>query len=93
MDQTYPPQPPAPSAAYPVQYSVDYPDRPLNRLITFFRLFVVIPIAIVLSLVEGGFTYGYGGRPDDHDRCRRRSARPAGAADDPVSPEVPALVV
>ncbi len=48
-------------AAYPVQYSVDYPDRPLNRLTTFFRAFVIIPIAIVLSLVEGGFTYGYGG--------------------------------
>jgi len=24
--------------AYPVQYSVDYPDRPLNRLTTFFQL-------------------------------------------------------
>jgi hypothetical protein len=60
MDQPYPPQPPAPAVAYPVQYSVDYPDRPLNRLTTFFRLLVVIPIAIVLSLVEGGFTYGYG---------------------------------
>jgi hypothetical protein len=61
MDQPHPPQPPAPLAAYPVQYSVDYPDRPLNRLTTFFRAFVIIPIAIVLSLVEGGFTYGYGG--------------------------------
>ena len=36
-------------APYPVQYSVDYPDRPLNRLSTFFRLFMVIPIAIVTS--------------------------------------------
>jgi hypothetical protein len=61
MDQPHPAQPLAPAVAYPVQYSVDYPDRPLNRLTTFFRLFVVIPIAIVLSLVEGGFTYGYGG--------------------------------
>ena len=26
--------------AYPVQFSVDYPDRPLNRLTTFFRIFV-----------------------------------------------------
>ena len=49
-----------PGRRYPVQYSVDYPDRPLNRLTTFFRLVVVIPIAIVLSLVEGGYTYGYG---------------------------------
>jgi hypothetical protein len=39
---------------YPVQFSVDYPDRALNRLTTFFRIFVVIPIAIVLGTVSGG---------------------------------------
>ena len=39
---------------YPVQFSVDYPDRPLNRLSTAFRIFLVIPIAIVLSAVSGG---------------------------------------
>src|ERR1019366_6934320 len=49
-----------PDEPYPVQYSVDYPDRPLNRLSTFFRLFLVIPIAIVLALIEGG-GYAYGG--------------------------------
>jgi len=49
-----------PDAPYPVQYSVDYPDRPLNRLTTFFRVFTVIPIAIVLALLEGG-SYAYGG--------------------------------
>src|SRR3984957_12344267 len=49
-----------PDAPYPVQYSVDYPDRPLNRLTTFFRLFTLIPIVIVLSLIEGG-GYAYGG--------------------------------
>ncbi len=38
---------------YPVTYSVDYPDRNLNRLTTFFRIFVAIPILIVLSLVVG----------------------------------------
>jgi hypothetical protein len=38
---------------YPVQFSVDYPDRPLNRLSTAFRIFVVIPIAIVLGAVSG----------------------------------------
>jgi len=41
-------------ATYPVQFSVDYPDRPLNRLTTFFRLFTAIPIAIVLGAVAGG---------------------------------------
>ncbi len=39
---------------YPVQFSVDYPDRPLNRLTTFFRFFTAIPIAIVLGTVAGG---------------------------------------
>lgn len=39
---------------YPVQFSVDYPDRPLNRLTTFFRPIVAIPIAIVLAAVNGG---------------------------------------
>jgi Domain of unknown function (DUF4389) len=38
-------------AQYPVNFSVDYPDRDLNRLTTFFRLFTVIPIAIVASLL------------------------------------------
>ena len=40
--------------AYPVQLSVDYPDRPLNRLTTFFRLFLAIPICIVAATVGGG---------------------------------------
>lgn len=40
-------------AAYPVQFSVDYPDRPLNRLTTAFRIFVAIPILIVLGSVSG----------------------------------------
>jgi hypothetical protein len=39
---------------YPVQFSVDYPDRPLNRLTTGFRIFVAIPILIVLGTVSGG---------------------------------------
>src|ERR1043166_5838901 len=38
---------------YPVQFSVDYPDRPLNRLTTGFRIFVAIPILIVLGAVSG----------------------------------------
>ncbi len=34
---------------YPVQFSVDYPDRDLNRLTTAFRIIVAIPIIIVLA--------------------------------------------
>jgi Domain of unknown function (DUF4389) len=41
-------------ATYPVQFAVDYPDRPLDRLTTLLRLFVAIPILIVLGSVAGG---------------------------------------
>jgi uncharacterized protein DUF4389 len=39
---------------YPIRFSVDYPDRDLNRLTTFFRVFMAIPIVIVLGSVNGG---------------------------------------
>ena len=38
---------------HPVQFDVEYPDRDLSRLTTFFRAFTVIPIAIVLGTVSG----------------------------------------
>jgi hypothetical protein len=37
-----------------MQFSVDYPDRPLDRLTTALRIFIIIPIAIVLALLSGG---------------------------------------
>ena len=37
--------------AYPATLDIDYPDRELDGLTTFFRLFTAIPIAIVLALV------------------------------------------
>jgi len=40
--------------AYPVSYSVEYPDRDLDRLTTLFRPIVAIPILIVLAVVAGG---------------------------------------
>jgi hypothetical protein len=40
-------------AVYPVQFAVDYPDRPLNRLTSAFRIFVAIPILILLGTVSG----------------------------------------
>ena len=43
-----------PDGDYPVQFSVDYPDRPLNRLTTFFRIFTAIPILILLAAIGGG---------------------------------------
>jgi hypothetical protein len=48
---------------HPVRFSVDYPDRPLNRLTTAFRIFTVIPILIVLASI-GGYTSGGDYDPD-----------------------------
>jgi hypothetical protein len=39
--------------AHPVSFAVDYPDRHLNRLSTAFRIFAVIPIAIVIGSIGG----------------------------------------
>jgi len=56
------------STAYPVNLSIDYPDRNLNRLTTFFRLFMAIPIFIIIGFLtsanyggtaEGGESYQY----------------------------------
>ena len=46
-------QTPTGETAYPVQFSVDYPDRDLNRLTTAFRLFMAIPILIVVASLGG----------------------------------------
>jgi hypothetical protein len=44
---------------YPATLSVDYPDRELNRLTSFFRLIMIIPIVILLCLVNGSvFRWG-----------------------------------
>ncbi|MDE3073941.1 MAG: DUF4389 domain-containing protein [Chloroflexota bacterium] len=54
---------------FPATLEVDYPDRELDRLTTFFRPFTVIPIAIILALISGptirgssaNFLFGSGG--------------------------------
>jgi hypothetical protein len=38
---------------YPATLSIDYPEKPLDKLTTFFRLITIIPIAIVLDMVSG----------------------------------------
>ena len=40
---------------YPVQFSVDYPDQPLNRLTTLFRWILIIPVYL-LGLVLTTYT-------------------------------------
>lgn len=59
MSSAPPPTPPA-ASAYPVTFAVDYPERELNRLTTFFRAFTVIPILIVAALLPGGGLTQYG---------------------------------
>jgi hypothetical protein len=44
---------------YPVTLKVDFPER-LSRLTTFFRIFTIIPIAIIIGLLTGGFEWTSG---------------------------------
>jgi len=54
----------SPAGGYPVQFSVAYPDRDLNRLTTAFRLIVGIPIVIVAGTLGGHESFA-SGRGDD----------------------------
>ncbi len=45
---------------YPVQFSVDYPDRPLDRMATAFRIIIAIPILILLGTISGGEAIRFG---------------------------------
>ena len=47
------------AGGYPVQFDVAYPDRDLNRLTTFFRIIVAIPI-IILAATLGGEHWNWG---------------------------------
>jgi len=50
------------SPGYPIQFDVDYPDRPRDRTTTLFRLILAIPILVVLATI--GAT-GFGAAGDD----------------------------
>ena len=41
------------AVSYPVRFSVEYPERDLNRATTFFRLFMAIPILVLAGSVGG----------------------------------------
>jgi hypothetical protein len=45
---------------YAVRFAVDYPEGELNRVTSFFRVFVAIPILVVLATVSGG-SLAFGG--------------------------------
>jgi uncharacterized protein DUF4389 len=47
---------------YPLQFDVDFPTRPLNRVSTAFRIFAAIPILIVLSALTNELSQGSGHR-------------------------------
>ena len=53
-----------PAPAYALTLDVAYPDRPLNRLTSAFRIFTVIPIAIVLATL--GTITASGSSGDDY---------------------------
>lgn len=55
------PTPAASNPGYPATLAIDYPDRELNRLTSFFRIFTVIPIAIILSLLTNSNHAAFGG--------------------------------
>ena len=46
------------SAGYPARLDIEYPEGGLDRVKTLFRIILVIPIAIVVSLITGSFS-GY----------------------------------
>ena len=43
-----------PTTPYPLTFSVDYPDRPLNRLTTGLRFLWIIPIGVIAGLLGSG---------------------------------------
>ena len=46
---------------YPVQFKVDYPDRPLDRVSTLLRVLYFIPIFMVIAAISGvGFDFQFG---------------------------------
>lgn len=45
-------------AKYPVSLEIDYPDRDLDRITTFFRPLVALPVLVLLALVSGSATHG-----------------------------------
>ena len=46
---------PYPTATrYPLTFFVDYPDKPLSRLSTFFRVLWIIPILVIATLLTSG---------------------------------------
>jgi hypothetical protein len=56
------PTPPAASApSYPVSLTVEYPEGPRNRVTVFFRLFLAVPVIVLLNMFVGSpWSYNFG---------------------------------
>lgn len=46
---------------HPIEFAVDYPDRPLKRLSTLLRPVFGLPVLIMLAVLEGATLGGGGG--------------------------------
>ena len=68
-------EPPAPTA-YAARLDIDYPDQ-LDRVTTFFRLVLVIPIAIVIGVLTAGATQTVTTRPVRRSPRRAAASPPA----------------
>ena len=69
------------ASAYPVQLSVEYPDRDLDRVTTAFRLIWAIPILILVATIQGDPAAGWDdartwqlGRAQRHSPALRAAA-------------------
>jgi len=49
------------TAAYPLEFDIDYPDRKLNRLTSAFRLLLAVPILVALTAIGGVTAVSTGG--------------------------------
>ena len=58
---------------YPVQFDIDYPSEPLNRLTTAFRVLIAIPIVVVFTMLSGSVF-------NDNDHSTQNSLVIGGAA-------------
>jgi hypothetical protein len=73
---------------YPVEFSVDYLDEPRDRLSVFLRVFMIIPIAILLAVISGqsGGVPSFGGAAGG-------TLLLGPLYDDCIPPEIPKVVV
>jgi hypothetical protein len=78
------------SASYLVSLKIDYPEKDLNRLTSVFRLFLIVPIVMILVLVSGP-SWDSAKDAWRFPVCHRRDRVPSHRADASLPMEVSAL--